>query len=251
MLFRSEKSTNDDVYDTFRGRIMIPIRDKQHRIIAFTARLLPDILAHDPNAPKYINSSTSLIYDKGNSLFGIDVAWNVASKAGVMNLVEGAPDVMRLQVIGASNTVAPLGSSWTEAQLSMLKRITDRLNIIPDSDIPKEGEHFGVGFTSAMRTGKLALSLGFIVTIQEIPIGDWKNDPDSYLVSKDKLDELTRQDFVMWYASKVINLNGENIPQQAKAIHEVAELVKTIPDKVLQESYTDRKSTRLNSSHTS
>ena len=49
-----EKSTNDDVYDTFRGRIMIPIRDRQHRIIAFTARILPDILAHDPNAPKYI-----------------------------------------------------------------------------------------------------------------------------------------------------------------------------------------------------
>ena len=235
-----KKSMSNDVYDTFRGRIMIPVRDKQHRIIAFTARLLPDILANDPNVPKYINSSTSLIYDKGNSLFGIDVAWNVASKAGVMNLVEGAPDVMRLQVIGASNTVAPLGSSWTEAQLSMLKRITDRLNIIPDSDIPKEGEHFGIGFTSAMRTGKLALSLGFTATIQEIPIGDWKNDPDSYLVSKDKLDELTVQDFVMWYASKVINLDGENIPQQAKAIHEVVELVKTIPDKVLQESYTDK-----------
>jgi hypothetical protein len=91
-----------------------------------------------------------------------------------------------------------------------------------------------------MRTGKLALSLGFSVTIQEIPIGDWKNDPDSYLVSKDKLDELTKQDFVMWYASKVINLDGENIPQQAKAIHEVVDLVKTIPDKVLHESYTDK-----------
>ena len=235
-----KKSMSDDVYDTFRGRIMIPIRDKQHRIIAFTARILPDILAQDPNAPKYINSSTSLIYDKGNSLFGIDVAWNAASKAGVMNLVEGAPDIMRLQVIGASNTVAPLGSSWTEAQLSMLKRITSRLNIIPDSDVPKEGEHFGAGFASAMRTGKLALSLGFSVTIQEIPIGDWKNDPDSYLVSKDKLDELAIHDFVMWYASKVINPDGENIPKQANAIHEVVDLVKTIPDKVLQESYTDK-----------
>ena len=96
-----KKSMSDDVYDTFRGRIMIPIRDKQHRIIAFTSRILPDILANDPNVPKYINSSTSLIYDKGNSLFGIDVAWNAASKAGVMNLVEGAPDVMRLQIIGA------------------------------------------------------------------------------------------------------------------------------------------------------
>ena len=235
-----KKSMSDDVYDTFRGRIMIPVRDKQHRIIAFTARILPDILAHDPNAPKYINSSTSLIYDKGNSLFGIDVAWNVASKAGVMNLVEGAPDVIRLQVIGASNTVAPLSSSWTEAQLSILKRITSRLNIIPDCDIPKDGEHFGVGFTSAMRTGKLALSLGFTATIQEIPIGDWKNDPDSYLVSKDKLDELPRQDFVIWYADKLISTTCEDIPQQAKAIHEVAELVKIIPDLVLQESYTDK-----------
>lgn len=65
---------SDDVYDTFRGRIMIPIRDKQRRIIAFTARILPDILANDTNAPKYINSSTSLIYDKSNSLFGIDVS---------------------------------------------------------------------------------------------------------------------------------------------------------------------------------
>ena len=235
-----KKSMSDDVFDTFRGRIMIPIRDKQHRILAFTARILPGILAHDSNAPKYINSSTSLIYDKGNSLFGIDVAWNAASKAGVMNLVEGAPDVMRLQVIGASNTVAPLGSSWTEAQLSILKRITSRLNIIPDSDIPKEGEYFGVGFASAMRTGKLALSLGFTVTIQEIPIGDRKNDPDSYLVSKDKLDELAIHDFVMWYASKVINPDGENIPKQANAIHEVVDLVKTILDKVLQESYTDK-----------
>ena len=208
------KRMSDDIYDTFRGRIMIPIRDKQRRIIAFTARILPDILANDTNAPKYINSSTSLIYDKSNSLFGIDVAWSATSKNGVMNLVEGAPDVMRLQVIGATNTVAPLGSSWTEAQLSVLKRITSNLNIIPDCDVPKEGEHFGVGCASAMRTGKLALSLGFTVTIQEIPIGDWKNDPDSYLVSKDKLDELTRQDFVMWFASKVINLDGENIPKQ-------------------------------------
>ena len=235
-----KKSMSDDVYDTFRGRIMIPVRDKRHRIIAFTARILPDLLANDPNAPKYINSSTSLIYDKGNSLFGIDVAWNAASKAGVMNLVEGAPDVMRLQVIGFSNTVAPLGSSWTEAQLAVLKRIANKLNIIPDSDIPKEGERLGVGFASAMRTGSLALSLGFTATIQEIPIGDWKNDPDSYLASKDKLDGLAKQDFVMWYASKTIDVDGEDIPQQARAIHEVVELVKKIPDKVLQESYTDK-----------
>lgn len=235
-----KKTMSENVYDTFRGRIMIPIRNKQHRIIAFTARILPDFLANDPTVPKYINSSASLIYDKGSSLFGIDVAWHSASKAGVMNLVEGAPDVMRLQVIGANNTVAPLGSSWTEAQLAVLKRIANKLNIIPDNDVPKEGERLGIGFSSAMRTGSLALSLGFTATIQEIPIGDRKNDPDSYLTSKDKLDGLAKQDFVMWYASKTIDVDGDDIPQLARAIHEVVELVKKIPDKVLQESYTDK-----------
>lgn len=156
-----------------------------------------------------------------------------------MNLVEGAPDVMRLQVIGATNTVASLGSSWTEAQLSVLKRIISNLNIIPDCDVPKEGEHIGVGFASAIRTGKLALSLGFAVSVQEIPASDVKCDPDSYLTTKDKLDSLPKQDFVIWYASKVINTDGGNIQKQAKGIHEVIDLVKTIPDKVLQESYAD------------
>ena len=234
------KSNNDGVYDTYRGRIMIPIRDKQHRIIAFIARLVPGISDNDPKVPKYLNSPTSIIYDKGNSIFGIDVAYRAAAKAGEMNLVEGAPDVMRLQIIGATNSVASLGSSWTESQLTILRRITNKLNIIPDSDVPKEGNMLGIGFSSAMRTGKLALSLGFTVTIQEIPSSNGKNDPDSYITSKDKLDDLPKQDFVIWFANKLISVTGDDIPQQAKAIHEVVELVKVIPDMVLQESYTDK-----------
>ena len=228
------------VYDAFRGRIMIPIRDKQKRIIAFTARLVPGIVEEGKYAPKYINSPTSIIYDKSSSIFGIDVARMVAAKLGEMNLVEGASDVMRFQIIGVPNTIAPLGSSWTETQMSSLKRLTTKLNIIPDSDVPKDENQFGAGFVNAMCTGRMALPLGFTVTIQEIPFSDKKNDPDSYLSSKEKLDDLTKQDFVMWYANKLIGIVGNNVPQQAKAIHEVVDVVKSIPDKVLQESYTDK-----------
>ena len=235
-----KKSMKDDVYDTYRGRIMIPIRDRYQRVIAFTARILPDMHDSNPQSPKYINSASSLIYNKGCCLFGIDAAFRAASRGGTINLVEGAPDVMRLQIIGIPNTVAPLGSSWTEAQLSILKRITSKLNIIPDSDVPKEGERLSIGFISAMRTGKLALTMGFTVSVQEIPMTDRKCDPDSHLTTKEKLEELAKQDFVMWYASKLIHLDGEDIPQQAESIHEVVELVKGIPDKVLQESYTDK-----------
>ena len=88
--------------------------------------------------------------------------------------------------------------------MSSLKRLTTKLNIIPDSDVPKDENQFGAGFVNAMRTGRMALPLGFTVTIQEIPFSDKKNDPDSYLSSKEKLDDLTKQDFVMWYANKLI-----------------------------------------------
>ena len=235
-----KRKDGEDVYDAFRGRIMIPIRDKHRHTIAFIARIIPDLTDSDPKSPKYINSPTSIVYDKGKSLFGIDAALSAASKDGEMNLVEGAPDVMRLQAIGVANTVAPLSASMTEPQLTILKRITSKLNIIPDSDVPKERNLLGVGFASAMRTGKLALSLGFTVTVQEIPSSKGKSDPDSYITSKDKLDDLPKQDFVIWYANKLISTTGEDIPQQAKAIHEIAELVKVIPDMVLQESYTDK-----------
>lgn len=235
-----KRKDGEGIYDTYRGRIMIPIRDRNRRIVAFTARILPDIHVGESQPPKYINSPNSIIYEKSSSLFGIDAAFGTASKVGIVNMVEGAPDVMRLQVIGVANTVATLGSSWTESQLAILKRVTGVLNIIPDSDVPKDGEKYGVGFISAIRTGKLALSLGFTVTVQEIPFVDGKSDPDSYLITKERLDALARQDFVIWYASKAIDTDSEDIPGQAKAIHEVVELVKVIPDKVLQESYAER-----------
>lgn len=235
-----KRSDNDEVFDAYRGRIMIPIRDRQKRIIGFTARLVPSIIGDSTNAPKYINSPTSIIYDKSNTIFGIDVARMTAAKLGEMNLVEGAPDVMRLQIIGVPNTIAPLGSSWTEAQLSSLKRLTTKLNIIPDSDVLKDDNQFGAGFVSAIRTGRVALSMGFTVTVQEIPLTDKKNDPDSYLSSKEKLDELPKQDFVIWYAEKLIGSSSDDVPQQAKVIHEVVDIVKAIPDKILQESYTDK-----------
>lgn len=233
------RKDGEGCFDAYRDRIMIPVRDRHQRVIAFTARILPDILSDNPKSPKYINSPTSLLFEKSNCLFGFDVALNAASKAEVMNLVEGAPDVMRLQVIGVANTVASLGSSWTESQLIILKRVTGVLNIIPDSDVPKDREKHGAGFVSAMRTGKLALSLGFAVAVQEIPASDGKSDPDSYLTSRERLDALAKQDFVMWYAAKVLDACSDDIPGQAKAIHEIAELVKASPDKVLQESYAE------------
>lgn len=104
------------VYAMFRHRIMIPIRNRWGRIIAYTARYI----GNSPNAPKYINSPNSAVYAKGECLFGIDRA-SRERNAEYFIIVEGAPDVLRMQSVGYDNTVAALGTAWTDNQFERLK----------------------------------------------------------------------------------------------------------------------------------
>lgn len=104
------------VYAMFRHRIMIPIRNRWGRIIAYTARYI----GNSPNAPKYVNSPNSAVYAKGECLFGIDRA-SRERNAEYFIIVEGAPDVLRMQSVGYDNTVAALGTAWTDSQFERLK----------------------------------------------------------------------------------------------------------------------------------
>jgi DNA primase len=89
---------NKSGYDFYQNRIVIPIRSRFQKVIGFTARALDDI------QPKYLNSKESLLYSKRNSLFGLDVAWRAAGKDKKLYLVEGAPDCMRMHLLGLENT---------------------------------------------------------------------------------------------------------------------------------------------------
>ena len=100
LIRKSEKSGK--YYDFFRNRIMIPIRSRSNRIIGYTARYIGND-SHD--IPKYINSTSSILYSKETTIFGIDTAIRAAVKDDKFYLVEGAPDVLRLQSIGTNNTI--------------------------------------------------------------------------------------------------------------------------------------------------
>lgn len=160
---RDEKSGR--IYTLFRNRLVIPIRDRFGRVIAFTARYLGDDKAD--KVGKYVNSSNSLVFTKGESVFGIDRA-SRCRDALYYNIVEGAPDVLRLQSIGLENTVATLGSAWSGAQFDILKKFCQSLCFIPDSDPPKD-EPFGPGFKAVMANGAEAVRRGFDVTVRELP----------------------------------------------------------------------------------
>lgn len=154
-------------YTIFRERVTIPITDKFGRIIGFTARYIGD----EPDAPKYINSSDSPLFKKGDVVFGLRNAQRQASKAGRFVIVEGAPDVLKLQsdAVGLTETVATLGTAWNEVQFKQLQRYAPSLVFLPDADPPKDGEPFGAGVKAVMRNGLTALRMGFDVSVREIP----------------------------------------------------------------------------------
>lgn len=150
----SEKTHS--VYCVYRNRIMIPIRDRYSHIEGFTARAIDD-----KSDCKYLNSADSDLYCKSRSIFGIDTAIKKARGDRKLYLVEGAPDVMKLQSVGIFNAIASLGGSWTVNQFQKLKdyRLQDcTLCFIPDSDIPKDKEELGAGFVTLSVTEPLLCS---------------------------------------------------------------------------------------------
>ncbi len=157
-------------YDTFRGRIMFPIRDARGRCTAFGGR------AMDPNDnAKYLNSPETELFDKGRSLYNHGPARTAAGKGQPLIVAEGYMDVIALSEAGFEAAVAPLGTAITESQLQMLWRIAPEPIIALDGDT--------AGLRAAMRLIDLSLPLveaGQSLRFAMMPEG---KDPDDLLKS--------------------------------------------------------------------
>ena len=230
---RDEKSGR--IYTLFRNRLVIPIRDRFGRVIAFTARYLGDDKAD--KVGKYVNSCNSSVFNKGESVFGIDRA-SRCRDALYYNIVEGAPDVLRLQSIGLDNTVATLGTAWSGAQFDILKKHIRSLCFIPDSDPPKD-EPFGPGFKAVMTNGAEAVRRGFDVTVRELPFQEEKTEDDSVILHKNDADEyiltpetyaaIPEKPFILWLAEKKFSV-ASSLAEQRVIVAEVADLLRHIRD---------------------
>jgi DNA primase catalytic core len=236
------RDDHGEVYDFYRDRLMIPIRDRFRRTIGFTARALGESKA------KYINSPTSAVYEKKQTIFGIDNAISAARKEDLFYLVEGAPDVMKLQSLGIANTVASLGGTWSEAHFSALQKHANRVCFIPDADVPKRGEAMGAGKRFVCSNGKAALKAGLGVTVKEIPMDTKeKRDPDSYITSGAVLRGLEERDFIVWYAELLFAPCG-TVEAKSGVVSELTGLLAMISDEVkvqmllkqLQRLYPDK-----------
>ncbi len=128
------------VFDRFRHRIMIPIRDENGRMAGFGARIHPNDPKPDPaeqrgaSQAKFINTAETPIFSKGRLLYGLDRARKPIRAADQAVIVEGYLDVIALHQAGFENIISPMGTALTEDQLRLLKRFTRKIVLALDPD---------------------------------------------------------------------------------------------------------------------
>ncbi|MCF7688959.1 MAG: DNA primase [Cephaloticoccus sp.] len=154
----------------FRGRLMIPIRDHQGRVVAFTARQTDLTPGDDPSREaKYVNSPETPIFTKGNLLFNLDRARTAVGEGHPFVLVEGQLDALRCWSVGLKTAIAPQGTSITETQLVLIRRYHNHVECFFDGD--------GAGQKAAMRFLPMALKAKLEITFLGSN-NDEKLDPD-------------------------------------------------------------------------
>jgi DNA primase len=121
-------------YDTFRNRLMFPIRDPEGRTIAFGGRVLPG--STDP--AKYLNSPETPLFSKSRCIFGLDLAKQKIVETRTAVIVEGYTDVIIAHQCGATNVVSVLGTALTPQHAGILKRFADRIVLLFDADTAGE-----------------------------------------------------------------------------------------------------------------
>jgi DNA primase len=148
--------------DKFWNRVMFPIMNINHRVIGFGGRVMGD------GMPKYLNSPETLIFEKSRTLYGLNFARNNRS-SGIL-ICEGYMDVIALHQAGFTNSVAALGTAFTEYHASLLKRYTDEVYLTFDSD--------QAGTQAVLRAIPILKGAGFYIKV--VDMSPYK-DPDEFI----------------------------------------------------------------------
>jgi DNA primase len=222
-------------YDRFRGRIMFPICNDIGEVIAFSGRLLKE----EEGAAKYLNSPETLLFRKGNVLFGLHKSKRPLIEANCAIVCEGQLDLISLFEAGITNVVAPQGTAFTENQSRILKRFADEVVLCFDSD--------AAGAKAAERSLDALLENDFIVRVVELPPGE---DPDSLVRrdGKEQFDERVANApdfFDYWIDREIASVDLTSMGAKIQAARNLAATVSRVHDALLRGEIVNKASARL------
>jgi DNA primase len=215
------------LYDRFRNRVMFPIENISGKVIGFGGR----ILGNDKKQAKYVNSPESEVYNKSAVLYGIFHARKSISERNEALLVEGYTDVISLHQAGIENVVASSGTSLTQDQVKIIRRLTPNVTILYDGD--------AAGIKASFRGLDMILEQGMNVKIVLFPDGE---DPDSFarknppLYVREYIQSEARN-FIEFKTSVLAEEAGTDPIKRAGMIREIIASLALIPDAMLRSLY--------------
>ena len=229
------KDEQGRLFDRFRGRVIFPFFSVSGKVTGFAGRLIK----HSDKAGKYVNSPTSILYEKKHELYGFYQAKQSIKREDCCYLVEGQLDVIQLVQSGIENVVASGGTALTYPQVRLLHRFTENVTILYDGD--------SAGIKAALRGLDMMLEEGINVKVVLLPEGD---DPDSYARKHNATEVVeyiknNQTDFIR-FKIKLLSEDAENDPvKRADMITQVAQSIAIIPDIIKRQIYTKDSSNSL------
>jgi DNA primase len=220
-------------FDVFVDRVVYPLSSAMGEPIGFGGRVLDGA---GPDQPKYKNSPETLIYKKGENLFGLHLARNSIRKGGRALVVEGNFDVMTLHDHGIDYTVAPQGTAMTEAQVRLVSRFARELVLMLDAD--------PAGRAATLKLVKLCVDAELPARVAQLRSRDGKKvDPDE-LARTDlpRLQGLIDHaiDAVEFFFDQVATSAPPTIPGRVAAIEECVPVLRAVRDPLARDLYLDR-----------
>ena len=211
------------LHDRFFNRVMFPIQDVRGRVIGFGGRVLGDA------KPKYINSSDTMIFDKGRNLYALNLARR--TKADHLILCEGYMDVIAMHQAGFNQAVASLGTAFTAGQAALLRRYTKRVLLAYDSD--------GAGVRAALRNIGILRNGGLESSV--IDLRPYK-DPDEFIKAEGRdafQEQIDKAENSFFYELRILSQSHNmDDPASRTAFHrEIAKKLCTFSDEIERDNY--------------
>ncbi|HEY2150485.1 MAG TPA: DNA primase [Vicinamibacterales bacterium] len=227
-LVKADDNTGE-IFDKFRNRLMVPICRETGSIIAFGGRQMDA-----DRGPKYLNSPKTAIYDKGRTLYGLNLTKSQIQKADFAVLVEGYFDFAQVFQAQAAPAVASCGTALTTAQAQLLRRFTSKVVLSFDPDAAGQG--------AAVRSCELLVAEGFDVNVVVLDKGE---DPDTFIrkLGGDRYRDRLRKsqpylEYLLDQAAKGLNLASDHGRNQLLA--KMLPIAARIPDAAGRDQFGDR-----------
>lgn len=221
------KDEQGRLFDRFRGRVIFPFFSVSGKVTGFAGRLIKQ----SDKAGKYVNSPTSILYEKKHELYGFYQAKQSIKREDCCYLVEGQLDVIQLVQSGIENVVASGGTALTYPQIRLLHRFTENVTILYDGD--------NAGIKAALRGIDMMLEEGINVKIVLLPEGE---DPDSYARKHHATEVLEyiaahQVDFIRFKTQLLSEEAGNDPVKRAAMINTIIESIAIIPDIIQRQVY--------------